>query len=103
MLAFEHGSGLDDRAILARCDHGPELLVVAGDDLLAFHCRTSPVGVYGRGAQLWNALRQTVVCPLATVVRRTRESAPTAADTRRLAEEARARVRFEEEALELSD
>ena len=31
------------------------------------------------------------------------ESAPTAADTRRLAEEARARVRFEEEALELSD
>ena len=29
------------------------------------------------------------------------ESAPTAADTRRLAEEARARVRFEEEALEL--
>src|SRR5438477_587160 len=31
------------------------------------------------------------------------DSAPTAADTRRLAEEARARVRFEEEALELSD
>src|SRR6476661_5669715 len=31
------------------------------------------------------------------------ESAPTAADTRRLAEEARDRVRFEEEALELSD
>src|ERR1700675_4059004 len=31
------------------------------------------------------------------------ESAPSAADTRRLAEEARARVRFEEEALELSD
>jgi RNA polymerase sigma-70 factor, ECF subfamily len=31
------------------------------------------------------------------------ESAPTASDTRRLAEEARARVRFEEEALELSD
>jgi RNA polymerase sigma-70 factor (ECF subfamily) len=31
------------------------------------------------------------------------ESAPTAADTRRLAEEARARVRFEEEALGLSD
>ena len=31
------------------------------------------------------------------------ESAPTAADTRRLAEDARARVRFEEEALELSD
>src|SRR5882724_7055479 len=31
------------------------------------------------------------------------ESAPTAADTRRLAEEARARVRFEEEALQLSD
>src|SRR6266513_5947156 len=31
------------------------------------------------------------------------ESAPTAADTRRLAEEARTRVRFEEEALELSD
>src|SRR5256886_5125643 len=31
------------------------------------------------------------------------ESAPTAADTRRLAQEARARVRFEEEALELSD
>jgi RNA polymerase sigma-70 factor (ECF subfamily) len=31
------------------------------------------------------------------------ESAPTAADTRRLAEEARARVRFEEEALELSE
>src|SRR3954453_14540892 len=31
------------------------------------------------------------------------ESAPTAADTRRLAEEARARVRFEEEALALSD
>jgi RNA polymerase sigma-70 factor, ECF subfamily len=31
------------------------------------------------------------------------ESAPTAADTRRLAEEARARVRFEEEALDLSD
>jgi RNA polymerase sigma-70 factor (ECF subfamily) len=31
------------------------------------------------------------------------ESTPTAADTRRLAEEARARVRFEEEALELSD
>jgi RNA polymerase sigma-70 factor, ECF subfamily len=31
------------------------------------------------------------------------ETAPTAADTRRLAEEARARVRFEEEALELSD
>src|ERR671926_935466 len=31
------------------------------------------------------------------------ESAPTAADTRRLAEEARSRVRFEEEALELSD
>jgi len=31
------------------------------------------------------------------------ESAPTAADTRKLAEEARARVRFEEEALELSD
>jgi RNA polymerase sigma-70 factor (ECF subfamily) len=31
------------------------------------------------------------------------ESAPTTADTRRLAEEARARVRFEEEALELSD
>jgi RNA polymerase sigma-70 factor (ECF subfamily) len=31
------------------------------------------------------------------------ESAPTAAETRRLAEEARARVRFEEEALELSD
>ena len=31
------------------------------------------------------------------------ESAPTAADPRRLAEEARARVRFEEEALELSD
>src|SRR2546423_9199785 len=31
------------------------------------------------------------------------ESAPTAADTRRLAEEARGRVRFEEEALELSD
>ena len=30
------------------------------------------------------------------------ESAPTAADTRRLAEEARARVRFEEEALGLS-
>jgi RNA polymerase sigma-70 factor (ECF subfamily) len=31
------------------------------------------------------------------------ESAPTAAETRRLAEEARDRVRFEEEALELSD
>jgi RNA polymerase sigma-70 factor (ECF subfamily) len=31
------------------------------------------------------------------------ESAPTTAETRRLAEEARARVRFEEEALELSD
>ena len=31
------------------------------------------------------------------------ESTPTAADTRRLAQEARARVRFEEEALELSD
>jgi RNA polymerase sigma-70 factor (ECF subfamily) len=31
------------------------------------------------------------------------DSTPTAADTRRLAEEARARVRFEEEALELSD
>ncbi len=31
------------------------------------------------------------------------ESAPTADDTRRLAQEARARVRFEEEALELSD
>ena len=31
------------------------------------------------------------------------ESAPTAADTRRLAQEARARVRFEEEALDLSD
>ncbi len=31
------------------------------------------------------------------------ESTPTASDTRRLAEEARARVRFEEEALELSD
>ena len=31
------------------------------------------------------------------------DSAPTAADTRRLAEEARDRVRFEEEALELSD
>jgi RNA polymerase sigma-70 factor (ECF subfamily) len=31
------------------------------------------------------------------------ESPPTTADTRRLAEEARARVRFEEEALELSD
>src|SRR5436309_9826157 len=31
------------------------------------------------------------------------ESAPTAADTRRIAEEARGRVRFEEEALELSD
>ena len=31
------------------------------------------------------------------------ESAPTTADTRRLAEEARDRVRFEEEALELSD
>jgi RNA polymerase sigma-70 factor (ECF subfamily) len=31
------------------------------------------------------------------------ESAPTASDTRRLAQEARARVRFEEEALDLSD
>jgi RNA polymerase sigma-70 factor, ECF subfamily len=31
------------------------------------------------------------------------ESTPTTADTRRLAQEARARVRFEEEALELSD
>jgi RNA polymerase sigma-70 factor (ECF subfamily) len=31
------------------------------------------------------------------------DSAPSTADTRRLAEEARARVRFEEEALELSD
>src|ERR1700746_543207 len=31
------------------------------------------------------------------------ETAPTAAESRRLAEEARARVRFEEEALELSD
>ena len=31
------------------------------------------------------------------------ESTPTSADTRRLAQEARARVRFEEEALELSD
>src|SRR6202162_2024978 len=31
------------------------------------------------------------------------ESAPTTAETRRLAEEARDRVRFEEEALELSD
>jgi len=31
------------------------------------------------------------------------ESTPTAADTRRLAQEARARVRFEEEALDLSD
>src|ERR671924_1048998 len=31
------------------------------------------------------------------------ESVPTAAETRRIAEEARARVRFEEEALELSD
>src|SRR3989441_8696789 len=31
------------------------------------------------------------------------ESAPTTAEARRLAEEARARVRFEEEALELSD
>src|ERR671939_2207219 len=31
------------------------------------------------------------------------ESSPTAAETRRLAEEARDRVRFEEEALELSD
>src|SRR3970040_2135225 len=31
------------------------------------------------------------------------ESAPTAAETRRIAEEARNRVRFEEEALELSD
>src|SRR5881394_1669231 len=31
------------------------------------------------------------------------ESAPTAAETRRLGEEARARVRFEEEALGLSD
>src|SRR5436305_14589514 len=31
------------------------------------------------------------------------ESTPTAADTRKLAQEARARVRFEEEALELSD
>src|SRR4026209_922622 len=31
------------------------------------------------------------------------ESVPTAAETRRIAEEARDRVRFEEEALELSD
>src|SRR6266487_7087935 len=31
------------------------------------------------------------------------ESTPTTADARRLAEEARARVRFEEEALQLSD
>src|SRR6516162_5513636 len=31
------------------------------------------------------------------------ESAPTAAETRRIAQEARDRVRFEEEALELSD
>src|SRR5579862_7880512 len=31
------------------------------------------------------------------------ESTPTAAESRRLAQEARARVRFEEEALELSD
>src|SRR5207248_10337580 len=31
------------------------------------------------------------------------ESAPTAAETRRIAEEARDRVRFEEEALQLSD
>ncbi len=31
------------------------------------------------------------------------ESVPTTAETRRIAEEARGRVRFEEEALELSD
>jgi len=48
-------------------------------------------------------VRPVVVEQVARVAVGMSESPPTTADTRRLAEEARARVRFEEEALELSD
>ena len=50
-----------------------------------------------------NPGRESSVSTAARVAAGMSESAPTAADTRRLAEEARARVRFEEEALGLSD
>jgi RNA polymerase sigma-70 factor, ECF subfamily len=50
-----------------------------------------------------NPPAESSVCTDARVAAGMSESAPTAADTRRLAEEARARVRFEEEALGLSD
>src|SRR3954462_3783163 len=49
-----------------------------------------------------NPVRQMVVGPVATVAG-VSESAPSTADTRKLAQDARNRVRFEEEALELSD
>ena len=104
MLALEHvARSRRSTQSSRRCDHGPELVVVAGDDLLAFH---------GRPPRLLSHRARVPICGmryakrsfrhLARVDRRMSESAPTAADTRRLAEEARARVRFEEEALELS-
>jgi RNA polymerase sigma-70 factor (ECF subfamily) len=49
-----------------------------------------------------NPVRRAIVEPVARVAV-VSESAPTAADTRKLAQAARDRVRFEEEALELSD
>src|SRR3954463_8559621 len=49
-----------------------------------------------------NPVRRIVVEPVATVAG-VSESAPSTADTRKLAQDARNRVRFEEEALELSD
>src|SRR3954454_4797417 len=48
-------------------------------------------------------MRGFVVLGVARVVGRMSDSAPTTADARRLARDARDRVRFEEEALELSD
>jgi RNA polymerase sigma-70 factor (ECF subfamily) len=50
-----------------------------------------------------NPVRDFVVLGVARVVGRMSDSPPTTADTQRLARDARDRVRFEEEALELSD
>src|SRR5438270_5590754 len=97
VLGLEHVAGLDDHAVVPFRDHGPERVVVARDDGLAFH--GTPFFAASPGNLAGSAVVQTVD----TVGRAMTDGAPTTADTRRLAEEARARVRFEEEALGLSD
>src|SRR5512146_2503947 len=64
-----------------------------------FRWRSLPYPTGGRG----DPMRGFVVEGAARVAGRMSDSPPTTADTRRLARDARDRVRFEEEALELSD